>query len=155
MGLEQEFFLVEESGLPSERADEFLERCREASEAEGAGEACVAPEFVKGLVEGSTPPVHTLAQLEREYLGNLRLALRAARSLGIRRYPLGTYPLPMRPAMRDEPDYQVQIRTVGPERFVHAGRCAGTHLHLELAEGTIDASAGIAAARPRARGPRP
>jgi carboxylate-amine ligase len=99
-------------------------------------------------VEVSTPPVHTLAQLEREYLGNLRLALRAARSLGIRLYPLGTYPLPMRPAMRDEPDYQVQIRTVGPERFVHAGRCAGTHLHLELAGGTIDASAGIAASAP-------
>jgi hypothetical protein len=148
VGLEQESFLVEESGLPSERADEFLERYREASEAEGAGEVCVAPEFVKGLVEISTPPVHTLAQLEREYLGNLRLALRAARSLGIRLYPLGTYPLPMRPAMRDEPDYQVQVRTVGPERFVHAGRCAGTHLHLELAEGTIDAGAGIAASAP-------
>jgi Glutamate-cysteine ligase family 2(GCS2) len=148
VGLEQEFFLVEESGRPSERADEFLKRCREASEAEGAGEAYVAPEFVKGLVEVSTPPVHTLAQLEREYLGNLRLALRAARSLGIRLYPLGTYPLPMRPAMRDEPDYQVQVRTVGPERFVHAGRCAGTHLHLELAEGTIDASAGISASAP-------
>jgi Glutamate-cysteine ligase family 2(GCS2) len=99
-------------------------------------------------VEVSTPPVHTLAQLERAYLGNLRLALRAARSLGIRLYPLGTYPLPMRPTMRDEPDYQVQVRTVGPERFVHAGRCAGTHLHLELAEGTIDASAGIAASAP-------
>ena len=28
-GLEQEFFLVEESGMPSERADEFLDRCRE------------------------------------------------------------------------------------------------------------------------------
>jgi hypothetical protein len=31
---------------------------------------------------------------------------------------------------------------------VHAGRCAGTHLHLELAEGTIDAGAGIAASAP-------
>jgi carboxylate-amine ligase len=47
--------------------------------------------------------------------------------------------------MRDEKDYQVQVRTVGPERFVHAGRCAGTHLHLELAEGTVDPNAGIAA----------
>jgi gamma-glutamyl:cysteine ligase YbdK (ATP-grasp superfamily) len=146
-GLEQEFFLVEESGLPSDRADEFLRACEESAEREDA-RACVAPEFVKGLVEVSTPPVYTLAELEREYLDNLRLALRAARSLGIRLYPLGTYPLPVTPTMRDETDYQVQVRTVGSARFVHAGRCAGTHLHLELAEGTVDPSAGIAASAP-------
>jgi Glutamate-cysteine ligase family 2(GCS2) len=117
-------------------------------EGEGGGEACVAPEFVKGLVEINTPPVPNLAELEREYLDNLRLALRVARSLGMRLYPLGTYPLPIEPAMRDETDYQVQVRTVGPERFVHAGRCAGTHLHLELPDGTVDPSAGIAASAP-------
>ena len=38
-GLEQEFFLLENSGHPSERADEFLERCRE----ESAGPVCFAP----------------------------------------------------------------------------------------------------------------
>src|SRR5215216_7308712 len=144
VGLEQEFFLVEESGLPSDRADEFLRACEESAEKEGT-QACVAPEFVKGLVEVSTPPVHTLAELEREYLDNLRLALRSARSLGLRLYPLGTYPLPLQPAMRDETDYQVQVRTVGAERFVHAKRCAGTHLHLELPVGTVAADTGIAA----------
>jgi len=36
----------------------------------------------------------------------------------------------------------VQVSTVGPERFVDAGRCAGTHLHLELPAGTVDAGAG-------------
>jgi gamma-glutamyl:cysteine ligase YbdK (ATP-grasp superfamily) len=144
VGLEQEFFLVEESGLPSDRADEFLRACEEFAEREDT-QACVAPEFVKGLVEVSTPPVYTLAELEREYLDNLRLALRAARSLGIRLYPLGTYPLPVAPTMREETDYQVQARTVGSAKFVHAGRCAGTHLHLELPEGTVDPSVGIAA----------
>jgi gamma-glutamyl:cysteine ligase YbdK (ATP-grasp superfamily) len=127
------------------RADEFLRLCRKTSEDERGVEACVAPEFVKGLVEVSTPPVATLAELEQEYLDNLRLALRAARSLGIRLYPLGTYPLPLKPVMREETDYQVQVRTVGPERFAHAGRCAGTHLHLELAAGTVSPDAGISA----------
>ena len=98
---------------------------------------------MKGVVEVSTTPVHTLAELEREYLDNLRLALRAARSLGLRLYPLGTYPLPLKPSMRGEPDYRIQVRTVGPERFVHAGRCAGTHLHLELPAGTVAPDAGI------------
>jgi len=144
-GLEQEFFLVENSGHPSERADEFLERCREATEAEYGGPACFAPEFVLGLVEVNTPPVYTLYDLEREYVHNLRLALRTARSLGLRLYPLGTYPLPLEPAVRDGLDYRVQVNTVGPERFVDAGRCAGTHLHVELQPGTVDEGAAISA----------
>jgi carboxylate-amine ligase len=140
-GLEQEFFLLENSGHPSERADEFLERCREVS----AGPVCFAPEFVLGLVEVNTPPVYTLYDLEREYAQNLRIALRTARSLGLRLYPLGTYPLPLEPAVRDGLDYRVQVGTVGPERFVDAGRCAGTHLHLELQAGTVDEGVGISA----------
>ena len=140
-GLEQEFFLVEDSGHPSERADEFLELCRK----ESGGRMCFAPEFVLGLVEVNTPPVYTLYDLEREYAQNLRIALRTSRSLGLRLYPLGTYPLPLEPAVRDGLDYRVQVNTVGPERFEDAGRCAGTHLHLELQAGTIDEEAGISA----------
>ncbi|MBA3701661.1 MAG: glutamate--cysteine ligase [Rubrobacteraceae bacterium] len=144
-GLEQEFFLVENSGRPSERADDFLERCREATGEESSGPSCFAPEFVLGLVEVNTPPVNTLYDLEREYAQNLRLALRTARSLGLRLYPLGTYPLPLEPALRAGLDYRVQVGTVGPERFMDAGRCAGTHLHLEVQAGTVDEGAGISA----------
>src|SRR5919112_3451736 len=45
IGLEQEFFLVEDSGRPSERADEFLERCRAAAGEESGRADCFAPEF--------------------------------------------------------------------------------------------------------------
>jgi gamma-glutamyl:cysteine ligase YbdK (ATP-grasp superfamily) len=91
IGLEQEFFLVEESGEPSVRTDEFLERCRERSEREGDGEAaCLAPEWVKGVVEINTPPVRSLADLEGKYADNVRLAVRSARAIGLRLYPLGT-----------------------------------------------------------------
>ncbi len=144
IGLEQEFFLVEESGEPSVRADEFLERCRERSEREGdGGAACLAPEWVKGVVEINTPPVRSLADLEGEYANNVRLALCSAQEIGLRLYPLGTYPLPLEPAVREEPDYQVQVLTVGPERFMDAGRCAGTHLHLGLPGGTVDTESGV------------
>ena len=152
VGLEQEFFLVEESGLPSVRADEFLEACGDATERHGTCAACFAPEFVKGLVEVSTLPARSLAELEREYLDNLRLALSVARPLGLILYPLGAYPLPFEPAMRDGLDYEMQVRVVGHERFMHAGRCAGTHLHLELADGAVDPATGISAGAPeRAR----
>jgi len=145
VGLEQEFFLVEDSGRPSERADEFLRSCQAMTEVESGSAACFAPEFVLGLVEVNTPPVYTLSDLEREYVRNLEVALRTARSLGLRLYPLGTYPLPLEPAAREGLDYRVQVGTVGPQRFVDAGRCAGTHLHLELRTGTVDPTAGISA----------
>ena len=144
IGLEQEFFLVEGSGEPSVRADEFLERCRKRSERDGdGGAACLAPEWVKGVVEINTPPVHSLADLEERYADNVRLTLRSAREIGLRLYPLGTYPLPLRPAVREEPDYQVQVLTIGAERFMDAGRCAGTHLHLGLPDGTVDTESGV------------
>ena len=145
LGLEQEFFLVEEDGRASVRSDEFLERCEELT-AGDEGTACYAPEFVMGLVEVSTPPVLTFPELERAYLENLRVALEVARSLGLRLYPLGTYPLPLEPAIREGLDYAVQVLTVGSARFVDAGRCAGTHLHLELATGTVDPNTGISPA---------
>jgi gamma-glutamyl:cysteine ligase YbdK (ATP-grasp superfamily) len=145
-GLEQEFFLVEDSGRPSRRADEFLERCGTMGEEESRSTTCFAPEFVLGLVEVNTPPVYTLSDLEREYVQNLKLALRVARSLGLRLYPLGAYPLHLDPVVRGDLDYRVQVGTVGHERFVDAGRCAGTHLHLELSAGTVDAGVGISAA---------
>jgi carboxylate-amine ligase len=126
------------------RADEFLERCRAMTEESGS-EACFAPEFVLGLVEVNTPPVQAPSDLEREYARNLDVALRTARSLGLRLYPLGTYPLSFEPVARDGLDYRVQVGTVGPRRFVDAGRCAGTHLHLELQAGTVDTTAGISA----------
>ena len=154
-GLEQEFFLVEESGLPSEPGRRVPASAARRPERKNDGvEACVAPEFVKGLVELSTPPVGNLADLEREYRKTCAWPCARPVRSGSRLYPLGTYPLPLEPAMRDGADYQVQVRTVGPERFVHAGRCAGTHLHLELPAGTVDSERGIAASAPEARAGR-
>src|SRR5215203_84379 len=138
VGLEQEFFLVEDSGALSNRADEFLARCQEVAHALGRDPGSCAPECSKSMVEIKTPPAHSLEELSREYLKSLELALDAGRELGLRLYPLATYPLGVEPEIRDEIHYQIQARTVGRERFAHAGRCTGTHLHLELPEGTVD-----------------
>ncbi|MBV8887807.1 MAG: glutamate--cysteine ligase, partial [Chroococcidiopsidaceae cyanobacterium CP_BM_RX_35] len=143
IGLEQEFFLVDEEGMPSDRADEFLHRCREVAAAEGCGPEYFAPEWVKGMIEINTPPAHTANELAREYLKNLKLALQVGRELNLRLYPLSSYPLHLTPAIRDKLNYHVQVRTVGYDRFLHAGKCTGTHLHLEVAPGTIDSRVGV------------
>jgi gamma-glutamyl:cysteine ligase YbdK (ATP-grasp superfamily) len=137
IGLEQEFFLVDRRGAPRDLADPFLRECREAARAEGLDPRSFEAECAKGMVEITTPPSHGVVDLARNYLGNLGLALGVASELGLALYPLGTYPLPIRPAMREDPGYAVKASTIGQERFSHAGRCAGAHLHLELPAGTV------------------
>lgn len=143
IGLEQEFFLVDETGVVSHRADEFLQRCQEVAEAEGRIPDHFAPEWVKSMIEINTPPAYSVTELAKEYLSNLKIALQVGREMSLRLYPLSTYPLHVMPVIRNKPWYQVQVRTVGYERFLHAGRCTGTHLHLDLAEGTIDPHVGV------------
>lgn len=143
VGMEQEFFLVDKAGDPSNRADEFLARCREVAGSEDRGPDHFAPECARNLVEVSTPPAYTLDGLAEEYLGNLQIALEAARSLGLRLYPLATYPLPFTPDLREEQHYTTQSVVMGKERFLHAGRCAGVHLHVEVAPETVDPEVGV------------
>src|SRR5919112_3648956 len=137
MGLEQEFFLVDREGALSDLADLFLWECREEARAEGLDPRCFQGESVMGLVEITTPPSHGVEEIISHYLRNLELALGVASDLGLALYPLGTYPLPINPVLRDDPGYRVKASVIGHSRFSHAGRCAGVHLHLELPAGTV------------------
>ncbi len=135
IGIEQELFLVDERGAPSDLADEFLARCLEA----GGDEGSFVEECSRGMFEINTPPADTLTSLSTGYLNRLDLALRVGREMGVRLFPLAAYPLPTNPPMRGDDSYELQARTLGRENFLNAGRCIGTHLHLELCEGTTDA----------------
>jgi len=137
IGLEQEFFLVDRSGALRDLADPFLQRCREVAKAQGIDPRCFKAECVKSLVEITTPPSSGVGDLASNYLGNLHLALRLASELGLALYPLGTFPLPISPALRDDLGYRVKASIIGYRRFSHAGKCAGAHLHLELPAGTV------------------
>lgn len=142
VGLEQEFFLVDEAGAISHRADELLSLCREEAGGKGKNPGHFKGECAKNMVEINAGPSPDLMDLAAEHLENVRLAIGVGRRLGLRLYPLGTYPLPIKPIIRDDLRYQIKVRTLGYERYLHAGRCAGVHLHLELPAGTIDPYSG-------------
>ena len=137
MGLEQEYFLVDRKGALCDLADPFLWECREEARAEGLDPHCFQGESVMGLVEITTPPSHGVEEIISHYLSNLELALGVASELGLALYPLGTYPLPINPVLRDDPGYRVKASVLGRNSFSHAGRCAGAHLHLEVPAGTV------------------
>lgn len=138
MGLEQEFLLVDESGRTSERSDDLIFQCAEAAPSEGLDPDNFSKECSRGMVEVKTAPAETLEELEREYVANVGFAVRVGRELGLRLYPLATYPLAFDPSFREEPRYELQIETIGRERFLDAGRCFGVHLHVEVEADVID-----------------
>ena len=137
IGLEHEFFLVDRSGEPRDLADLFLRECREAARAEGLDPHCFKAESAMGMVEITIPPTYSVGEMTAHYLDNLGLALGVASELGLALYPLGTHPLPIRPVIREDPGYAVRANIIGHDRFSHAARCAGAHLHLELPAGTV------------------
>jgi carboxylate-amine ligase len=92
IGLEQEFFLVDEAGHLSDRADEFLQGCHLMAQAQGLNPNYFVAEFVKSIVEINTPPAYTGKELARKYLNNLKLALAVARQMNLHLYPLSSYP---------------------------------------------------------------
>jgi gamma-glutamyl:cysteine ligase YbdK (ATP-grasp superfamily) len=124
-------------GTLSDLADLFLWECREEARAEGLDTRCFQAESVMGLVEITTPPSHGVEEMTAHYLSNLDLALGVASELGLALYALGTYPLPINPVLRDDPGYKLKASVLGRNRFSHAGRCAGAHLHLEVPAGTV------------------
>ncbi len=117
IGLEQEFFLVDAGGVLSNRAEEFLAWYPAEAGATGRDPEAFGSECAPCMVEMDVPPACSLAELSREYLDRVELALWAGRELGLRLYPLATYPLDMKVRIRDEPDYWIQARTVGRRRL--------------------------------------
>ncbi len=104
VGLEQEFFLVDREGVLSDRADEFLARYREVARAAGRDPEGFVPECAACMVEMNTPAVYSFAELSREYLEGLELALDAGRELGLRLYPLATTPCALGRCYATSPD---------------------------------------------------
>lgn len=144
LGLEQEFFVVDLQGESSDRADELIATCRQLASKAGLNSDQFCAEWVKNLLEIATPPAESVEQLARDYLQAIEIALAAATQLDLQLYPLSVYPLHLIPRMRDEANYHLQVRTVGHDAFLNAGKCAGTHLHLEAPAGVIDPQVGVA-----------
>ena len=92
--------------------------------------ANVEEEFVGPLFELKTPPCETMADLRREFVGELADVLAEADRCGKGLVPLGT---PINGGSIDQHESarsDIQRRVLG-ENFDYAKYCAGTHVHFE------------------------
>jgi hypothetical protein len=92
MGLEQEFFLVDRKGAPSDLADPFLWGCQQAAREEGLDPRCFESESVKGLVEITTPPSQGVEEIGQALPGQSRAGVR--RRVGARSRPVSVGDVP-------------------------------------------------------------
>jgi carboxylate-amine ligase len=122
IGLEQELFLVDEEGRISYRADELLSLCRVEAREKDLDPENFKGECAKNMVEINSGPKTNLADLGAQHLGNVQLAISVGKSLGLRLYPLGTYPLPITPVIRADLHYQILQRPNREDRTLTSDR---------------------------------
>lgn len=122
MGIEIEYWVIDEDG--------FLATAEELTNISED----VEPEFVDPLIEVTTPPCESVAELRGQLTSTLAELLDVASARNRRLVPTGT-PLVSNPeefSVDAKDSTQIQRQLLG-SRFQFAKGCAGTHLHFEQA----------------------
>lgn len=127
IGLEAEFFIIDDSGNISHSADDILERCDAAKK-----------ECSKNLIEINSDPSKIITGAMGSMLDRTELLVAAMEKSGNLLYACGTYPGSFNPSIRGDRSYEAQGRILGRDRFKIAGRCAGFHCHYTLPRGMFD-----------------
>jgi gamma-glutamyl:cysteine ligase YbdK (ATP-grasp superfamily) len=124
VGLEVEYWLVDKDGRFAP-ADAVISAC------DG-----VDPEMIEPLLEVKTPPCDSFEELVGVFAERLGAVRDEADSRGTRLVPLGTPLTDEALSHRSKTRIDVQGAVLGDD-LVHAGHCAGTHLHFEQ-ESVVD-----------------
>src|SRR3989338_3481511 len=133
VGMETEFFVIDNNGLMSNSADEIIREAKLANELVDVKEECA-----KNMIEFGCKPHFYLHRVFLDLISGIEHALEKAHSLGLMFYPYGTYPGKFEPIMRTTGLYGIKSEVFGAERFKIAGRCAGFHFHKVLPWGVFD-----------------
>ncbi len=133
VGMEAEFFVIDNNGLISDSADEIISEAKLANELVDVKQECA-----KNMIEFGCKPHFYLHRAFLDLIGGIEHVLKKAHSRGLMLYPYGTYPGKFEPVMRTTGLYGTKSEVFGSERFKIAGRCIGFHFHKVLPWGVFD-----------------
>ncbi|MFH1664410.1 MAG: hypothetical protein ABH986_06460 [archaeon] len=131
IGLETEFFLLNENGFMVSKADEILESMKKTN-------SSVIKECAKNMIELGVFPSEKIYKISMNYLDELQELIDSAEKHSLMLYPLGTYPGSFEPEMRREGLYGIKQKIFGENKFKIAGRNIGFHFHYTLPRGVFD-----------------
>jgi len=131
IGLESEFFILNENGFMVSKADEILLTAKKQK-------SPVIKECGKNMLELGVYPSTKIYHVSMNYLNELQKLIDIAEKHSIMLYPLGTYPGSFEPEMRKEGLYSIKQKVFGESKFKIAGRNIGFHFHYTLPRGIFD-----------------
>ena len=133
LGLEFEFFLIDETGRITNQADNLLKKLRKLDTAYS-----FRKEFSHSQIEMNGFPRRRVENAARGILNNLEILNKTARDLGLYLYPHGTYPGRYTPVVRNTGWYEVKTTVYGKKQAVKECTCCGVHMHYSLPRGVLD-----------------
>ena len=134
VGFETEFFILEESGAVSARADELID----AANAQKL-KFPVHGEYTHNAIEISSIPNVEVRKQAHVWLETMEKIIGIAGKMGLRIYPYGTYPGVHVPTPRSDRYYRMSEMVVGTDKFRNqAGHVCGFHFHYCLPYGTFN-----------------
>jgi hypothetical protein len=131
IGLESEFFTLNENGFVVSKADEIIETAKKER-------IPVIKECAKNMLELGVFPSTKIYKISMNYLEQLQGLIDAAEKNSVMLYCLGTYPGSFEPEMRMEGLYSIKQKVFGESKFKIAGRNIGFHFHYTLPRGVFD-----------------
>lgn len=132
VGLEVEFFMINDKGIPINAADKILKHF----EGKRLGKYLM-PEFAKGMLELTASPRRSIKECALAFMGNAMELAEETEKLGIKLLPLGVHPGKYSPVMRSGLWYDAKKTMVGPENAKKGGKVCGFHFHYTLPERII------------------
>lgn len=127
VGVETEFFLIDDKGRVSNSADSLLRKTNLAKK-----------ECGKNMIEVLSDPYYNVAESMKDLIRKVK----AIRDITLKNdkdiWFYGTYPGNFQPKMRTDREYRVKEKLFGPVKFRIAGRCIGMHCHYTLPRGIFD-----------------
>jgi len=132
VGLEVEFFVINEKGEPVNESDKILEYF----EGKRLGKY-VKPEISKGMLELVASPNRSIRGCAEAFMENLEELLEGTEKLGLKLLPLGAHPGKDNPVLRKSLWYDSKKTVLGVEDAKREGKVCGFHFHYTLPEGIV------------------
>jgi len=133
VGLEVEFFVIDEDGKPVNESDKILKHFEGKRLAK-----YIKPEISKGMLELIAAPNRSVRGCALAFMENLVELTEATEKLGLRLLPIGAHPGKDNPALRKSLWYDAKKAVLGVEDTKREGKICGFHFHYTLPEGIVE-----------------
>ncbi len=132
VGLEVEFFVLDDKGKPVNQSDKILKHF------EGKRlYKYIKPEISKGMLELVSTPNRSVRECALAFMENISDLAEGVDKLGLKLLPLGVHPGKDNPALRETLWYNAKKTVLGVEDTKREGKICGFHFHYTLPEGIV------------------